>query len=102
MWSWLCLGTWVAIVATDFRYDVWRAPPSARSAWVWRRRSPPSEYGWIDFTGATFSPTELYRLPGQVLHHQSGQLDQLRINRINAERELNAAHVAWRNEPPPF
>ena len=28
--------------------------------------------------------------------------EQDRINRINAERALNAAHVAERNQPPPF
>jgi hypothetical protein len=28
--------------------------------------------------------------------------EQDRMYRIDAERALNAAHVAWRNEPPPF
>jgi hypothetical protein len=28
--------------------------------------------------------------------------EQVRIHRINAERSLNAAHVAERNQPPPF
>jgi hypothetical protein len=28
--------------------------------------------------------------------------EQQRVCRINAERALNAAHVAERNQPPPF
>jgi hypothetical protein len=56
-------------------------------------------------TGELPSAPTLMRSPGEralMMPKRHRTRDQDRSYRINAERALNAAHVAARNQPPPF
>jgi hypothetical protein len=56
-------------------------------------------------TGELPSAPKAYRPVGNrgvMMPARRRTREQDRANRINAERALNAAHVAERNQPPPF
>jgi hypothetical protein len=98
-----------------------------KTFWDWRdQQRPDGTVIWTSPTGRTYTTRPGSRLLIPALCVPTGDLpaaptagppskdrclmmpkrqrtrEQDRIQRINAERALNDAHVAYRNEPPPF